>query len=228
MVLYSYLGGDLYYSVRSCTSYNGGLNWFPEGSVFDSTITTETYGVSDITARKGEGFGAVSPSRDGCFYRHRGYPSGSWSPAALFSDQDANPWIKASIERIAENSYGIIYVDDSTGVAYFDISQWPESGVEETITDGKNVLLLDVKPSISSGLTSIEYILSSSQNISLDVYDLLGNHVINLVSGEVPAGTHSASWDGKNASGNLVASGMYFCVLKATDGKNAEKLTLLR
>ena len=229
MVLYSYLGGDLYYSVRSCASYNGGLNWFPESSVFDSTITTETYGISDITARKGEGFGAVSPSRQGCFYRYRGYPSGAWSPATLFSEHDANPWIKPSIERLAENSYGIIYVDDSTQGAWFDISQWPQSGIEEPTTGEKEVSILDANPTVFSSRTSIEYILPTQQNISLDIYDLLGNQVINLVSGQVPAGKNSAVWDGKDASGNPVANGVYVCVLKSNEKSTAStKITLIK
>jgi len=225
MVLYSYLGGDLYYSVRSCASYNGGLNWFSEGSVFDSTITTETYGISDITARKGDGFGAVSPSRDGCFYRHRGYPSGAWSAAALFSDRDAEPQVKPAIERIAENSYGVIYVDYPTGVAWFDISEWPEPGVEEKLPEQ---ILLSATPSLFSSQTSIEYTLPTQQNISLDVYDVLGNHIKTLSSGEFPAGKNSVVWDGNDEVGNLVASGMYFCVLKTNDGEVVEKLTLLR
>ena len=226
MVLYSYLGGDLYYSVRSCASYNGGLNWFPESSVFDSTITTETYGISDITARKGDGFGAVSPSRDGCFYRYRGYPSGAWSPATLFSEHDANPWIKPSIERLAENSYGIIYVDDSTQGAWFNISQWPEPGIEEK---APGQVFLSVEPSIFSSQTSIEYTLPASQNISLDVYDVLGNHIKTLSSGNFPAGSYSSVWDGKDESGNSVASGMYFCVLKAnTTGSISTRITLIK
>jgi len=228
MVLYSYLGGDLYYSVRSCTSYNGGLNWFPEGSVFDSTITTETYGVSDITARKGEGFGAVTPSRDGCFYRYRGYPSGAWSPATLFSEHDANPWIKPSIERVATNSYGIIYVDDSTQGAWFDISQWP-SGIEETIPDESEASLLGAIPSVFTSRTSIEYILGAKQNISLDVYDILGNHVMNLASGQVSAGKNSVIWDGKDDSGNPVSNGVYLCVLKANEkSATSTKITLIK
>jgi hypothetical protein len=225
MVLYSYLGGDRYYSVRSCASYNGGLNWFPESSVFDSTITTGTYGASALTARKGEGFAAVSPSLDGCFYRHRGYPSGAWSSAEQFAHHDANPWVKPAIERVAENSYGIIYVDDSTGGAWFDISQWPEPGVEEKLPEQ---ILLSATPSLFSSQTSIEYTLPTQQNISLDVYDVLGNHIKTLSSGEFPAGKNSVVWDGNDEGGNLVASGMYFCVLKTNDGEVVEKLTLLR
>ena len=225
MVLYSYLGGDLYYSVRSCASYNGGLNWFPESSVFDSTITTGTYGASALTARKGEGFAAVSPSLDGCFYRHRGYPSGAWSSAELFSDRDANSSVKPAIERVAPNSYGIIYVDDSTGGAWFDISQWPEPGIEEK---SPGQVLLSVTPSIFSSRISIEYILPMSQNISLDVYDILGSHVETLAQGTVSAGRNSAVWDGNSSSGESVSSGMYFCVLKTDVESKVIRISLIK
>jgi len=223
-VLYPYCGGEFAYFVNSCASYDGGSNWSYEGSVFGPDATS--WGVSAITGRKRGGFGAVMTGYNYGVYRYRDYPAGVWSDTVHFTDGLVEPRIKPSIEWIATNSYGIVYVDRPTQGAWFDISQWPEPpGIEEK---SPGQILLNATPSVFTSQTSIEYTLGMKQNISLDVYDILGNHIINLVSGEIPAGKNSAGWDGKDDLGNSVASGMYFCVLETNTGEIVEKLTLLR
>jgi hypothetical protein len=224
MVLYPYCGGEFAYFVNSCASYDGGDNWEYEGTLFGPSGAT--WGVSAITARKGEGFGVVITDYNYGLYRHRDYPAGVWSDTVHFTDDMVKPQVKPAIEHIATNSYGIVYVDYPAQGAFFDISQWPESGIEEN-TPGE--MLLSVTPSLFSSRTSIEYILPTQQNISLDVYDVSGSHVKKLASGNIPAGSYSAVWDGKDASGNPVASGMYFCVLKANEkNSTSTKITLIR
>jgi hypothetical protein len=224
MVLYPYITGEFAYSVNSCASYNGGNSWEYEGSLFGPSGAT--YCASAITARKGEGFGVVITDYNYGLYRHRDYPAGVWSDTVHFTDDMVKPQVKPAIEHIATNSYGIVYVDYPAQGAFFDISQWPESGIEEN-TPGE--MLLSATPSLFSSRTSIEYILPTQQNISLDVYDVSGSHVKKLASGNIPAGSYSAVWDGKDASGNPVASGMYFCVLKANEkNSTSTKITLIR
>jgi hypothetical protein len=224
MVLYPYVFSEFGCAVNSCVSYDGGSNWEYEGTVFASSLTM---GAGDITARKGDGFGVAIPDYNFGLYTHRDYPPGDWSDTVHFTDAGTSYRIKPSIERIATNSYGIVYVDRPTMGAFFDISQWPEPpGIEEK---SQEQILLNVTLSLFSSQTSIEYILPTSQNISLDIYDILGNHIINLVSGSIQAGSHSTVWDGKDALGSPVASGMYFCVLKSNNKSTAsKKITLIK
>jgi hypothetical protein len=224
MVLYPYVFSEFGCIVKSCVSYDGGSNWEYEGNVYASSLTM---GVGDITARKGDGFGVVIADYNYAIYTHRDYPAGEWSDTVHFTNPGMTAYrIKPSIECIATNSYGIAYVDYPTMGAWFDISQWPESGIREE-TSGE--ILLDVSPLLFNTQTSMEYILPGKQNISLDVYNILGNHIKTLVSGEVPAGSYSASWDGRDDSGVPVASGVYLCVLK-TGGEQSmsRRLMLIR
>ncbi len=228
MVLYPYHRAEFDFAIKSYVSYDGGNSWEYEGILFN-VYGAENFCANAITARRGDGLGVVAIADNYGYYRHRSYPPGLWSIAASFTDYSVRHPVKPAIERIATNSYGIVYVDHPAQGAFFDISQWPVSGIEETITDGKNVLLLDVKPSVFSSRTSIEYTLAVKQEISLDVYDILGDHIKSLLNGEVSAGNHSASWDGKDASGNSVASGVYFCVLKANEMRCvSQKFTLIK
>jgi len=62
--------------------------------------------------------------------------------------------------------------------------------------------------------TKIEFTLSHSGFVSLQIYDILGRKVKTLVSEQVSSGYKSVLWDGKNDAEEEVASGIYFYQLK--------------
>jgi hypothetical protein len=71
--------------------------------------------------------------------------------------------------------------------------------------------------------TTISFNLPSRTFVSLKVFDLLGEEVASLVSGELPAGRYSEQW---NAS--LLPSGIYFCRVHAGSSTETRKLVLMR
>lgn len=77
--------------------------------------------------------------------------------------------------------------------------------------------------------TSISYELNRSGEVVLSVYDMLGKKVVDLHRGAQTAGSYSVSWDGRDASGIGVASGLYLYRL-AVDGQNSQSrvMTLLK
>jgi photosystem II stability/assembly factor-like uncharacterized protein len=64
--------------------------------------------------------------------------------------------------------------------------------------------------------TSISYGLPEQSYVRLRVFNMLGQNVRTLVSGAQGAGTYEVVWDGKNAAGQHVSSGLYFYRLEAT------------
>jgi len=76
--------------------------------------------------------------------------------------------------------------------------------------------------------TVIEFNLPEASQVSLNVYNILGQVVRTLVDEELPAGPHSVTWDGKNGQGSEVASGVYFYRIKAGNFESTERMTLLR
>jgi hypothetical protein len=68
--------------------------------------------------------------------------------------------------------------------------------------------------------TQIKYSLAKQSFVILSVYNLLGQHVRTLVHEEQAAGRITTVWDGRNAAGSVVGSGVYFYRLEArpTDG----------
>ena len=64
--------------------------------------------------------------------------------------------------------------------------------------------------------TTINYQLSTAGTVSLRIYDINGRLVRQLaVNSLQSAGQHRVRWDGRNDSGHLVASGVYFYRLRA-------------
>lgn len=76
--------------------------------------------------------------------------------------------------------------------------------------------------------TTISYRLPQSGKVSLVIYNVLGQEVNRLVNERQNAGVYSISWDGRDASGKTVASGMYFYRLQVEDDWITRKMILLK
>ncbi|MBU1471722.1 MAG: T9SS type A sorting domain-containing protein, partial [candidate division Zixibacteria bacterium] len=66
------------------------------------------------------------------------------------------------------------------------------------------------------------------QDVTLSVYNILGQRVRSLVEGETAPGTHEVLWNGSDDSGSPVASGIYFYRLDTADGQSTRKMMLLK
>ena len=81
--------------------------------------------------------------------------------------------------------------------------------------------------------TWIPFKLQKSSDISITIYDVHGQVVRKLELGSIPAGTYqtkakAAYWDGTNAIGERVASGVYFYQLKASEFSASRKMVILK
>lgn len=76
--------------------------------------------------------------------------------------------------------------------------------------------------------TTISFSLSTASDVSLVVYNALGQQVKQLVGGRLPVGLHEVTWDGTAARGNRVASGVYFYKLSTAETSRSRKMLLLK
>ena len=77
--------------------------------------------------------------------------------------------------------------------------------------------------------TQIRYQLHEPANVTLTVFNVLGQPVRTLVTGNVVAGVHSTNWDGRNNSGLSVGTGAYLYVMTTESGFRATgRMLLLR
>ena len=76
--------------------------------------------------------------------------------------------------------------------------------------------------------TAIRFDLPAAQSVKLAVFDAEGRQVIMLVDAQLPAGFHEVSWDGRDATGAPVASGLYFYRIEAGPLQETAKMLLLK
>ncbi len=76
--------------------------------------------------------------------------------------------------------------------------------------------------------TAIRYQLPEDCRVTLEIYNLLGEKVKTLISGEQKANYYTAYWDGKDAEGKEISSGIYFYKLQAGSFTQTRKLVILK
>ncbi len=76
--------------------------------------------------------------------------------------------------------------------------------------------------------TMIAFELEAAGRAKLDVFDAAGRFVKTLVDETLPAARHEVNWNGKDASGRSVASGVYFYSITANGLRDTKKMILLR
>lgn len=81
--------------------------------------------------------------------------------------------------------------------------------------------------------TWIPYDLAQDANVHIHIYNLKGQSILQLSLGFQTAGTYrtrsrAAYWDGRNAAGELVASGVYFYTLQAGQVKTTRQMVIIK
>ncbi|MDP2363989.1 MAG: FlgD immunoglobulin-like domain containing protein, partial [Ignavibacteria bacterium] len=76
--------------------------------------------------------------------------------------------------------------------------------------------------------TSVQFSVPVDGFVTIKVYDMLGQAVTDLYSGNAQAGSYTLNWDGKDNSGNAVSSGSYIYKMTAGDFVQSKKMTLLK
>jgi hypothetical protein len=74
----------------------------------------------------------------------------------------------------------------------------------------------------------IPYALPAESEVRLQVFDMLGRLTREIVRARQAAGTYEAFWDGRNALGGPVTSGIYFVVLNAGAQIKTQKIVVTR
>ena len=88
--------------------------------------------------------------------------------------------------------------------------------------------LVDVRPNPFNPRAAVTFDLAVAGRAQLSVYDLRGALVRRLVDTELPAGRHTAVWDGCDQSGQGVASGVYVARFQTGETRQMKSMALVR
>ncbi|MBD3288642.1 T9SS type A sorting domain-containing protein, partial [candidate division KSB1 bacterium] len=87
----------------------------------------------------------------------------------------------------------------------------------------KNFALLQNYPNPFNVTTKIEYFVPRNGQVSLKIYNILGEEVRELVNREQLSGTYAVEWSGETNNGKSAASGVYLYRLKFNDNTILER-----
>jgi hypothetical protein len=128
----------------------------------------------------------------------------SWNGPGLYSDTSAiDNWLTVT----GQTSFGDWVISDADDAGALPVENDP-------IITGDYELLQNY-PNPFNPSTKIQFQVSSRTQVTLKVYDVLGNEVATLVNEEKPAGNYEVEFNPVSRNRNL-ASGIYFYQLKAT------------
>jgi hypothetical protein len=95
-------------------------------------------------------------------------------------------------------------------------------------TPAASVSLRQNHPNPFNPGTHIPFVIDGVQHVSLSIYDTSGRLIRTLVDRKMNPGSHSVEWDGTDADGGRVASGVYFYRLTAGKRTLTRKALLLK
>jgi len=100
----------------------------------------------------------------------------------------------------------------------------PPPGIKNRYQSSTKGVTLDQNyPNPFNPTTTIEFDLQKTSEVSLKVFNILGEEVETLVSDRLSAGSYSYDWDARN-----LASGVYLYRLQASDYIETKKMVVMK
>ena len=178
----------------------------------------------------GSGFGDFNNMLDYMQYGSAGHQRESVAVSA-------GVWVANEFVASSEAGMSLQFVDNGTpGSGNWVTAAATPNEANQTSTsiddfdEAPNAFRLHANyPNPFNPTTAISYDLQQNGNVHLAVYDVFGREIAELVNNTQASGTYSVNWNGQDASGQTVASGVYFYRL-TLDGitSRSRVMTLLK
>ena len=216
---------------------------FP-GLIIDLTST----GTSYIGLVSDDEHGVITVWRDNrnnpntSFYAQRIDSSGNflWDSTGVELHTTSETLILAKpIALYPDMQGGGIFVWDEFGIFMKQICRHgnlgevdPPLGIRDHHSRPHQYFLYQNYPNTFNPTTTIQYQLPSDSKVRIEIYNILGQRVRTLINRKQKAGVYKTTWDGRNAYGSRVASGLYIYRIKAEAGSKtflqAKKMLLVK
>lgn len=102
------------------------------------------------------------------------------------------------------------------------------NGIDDSPDGVTQVTLGPATPNPFNPATAIYFALPEAMRVNLSIYDVKGRRVATLLDETREAGGNSVHWDGRDARGEALASGIYFYRLKTEKEVFTRKIVLVK
>ena len=139
------------------------------------------------------------------------------------------------VQRGQGSSYNFVDADVAAGVEYayrvvVSKQDQPLDQLELSITTPlpRAVVLEQNRPNPFNPRTTIRFALPEAGAVSVEIFDSRGRWVTTVLDGARPAGTTEVIWDGTDAAGQAVGSGVYHYRLRTASREETRRMLLVR
>lgn len=175
----------------------------PGDHIWTTTVTTSNCGQMDTIHY-----------RFSCFYPGADSANNGVKPL----DNEFGGVLSHSLSPHASPSNSTIYMNTVWGSALSAVKDATENG-----RSNNDFVLLQNYPNPFNPETRIQFVIPEAMKATVKVFDILGREIITLIDGEMAAGAHAVSFNGKS-----LQSGMYICRLQAGKYTLTKKMLLLK
>jgi hypothetical protein len=140
-------------------------------------------------------------------------------------------FLQQPINLRSEPSYSFSHAGGNT-VRRFKLVVGSRTFINQTLGDvqilPEEYELLPIFPNPFNSSSTIRYALPEPTHVTLNVFNVVGNHVATLVDRTEAEGYHSLVWDGSGIQGNILPSGLYFLQLQAGATQLGQTVVIVR
>ncbi len=156
--------------------------------------------------------------------RYKGYNGTTWSNSVQVSDDgiDVTGIQKPEVGELAGDVPVFAYGGANYIGVYFDNFSWTPTSVENELTPVAFSLEQNY-PNPFNPATMIKFNIPEATNVSLKIYDVLGNEIATLLNEEKNKGSYEVNFNATNLS-----SGIYFYKLEAGNFVQTRKMILMK
>ncbi len=95
-------------------------------------------------------------------------------------------------------------------------------------TTPKEFALSQNYPNPFNPTTRFRVDVAKTSQVEVSVYDILGRKIVSILNGEKSEGSYTMEWNGKDAQGMTMPTGMYFIRMTAGDFTDSKKVMLMK
>jgi photosystem II stability/assembly factor-like uncharacterized protein len=212
--LTAWVGGSGYSGPAVYKTVDGGINWSRMGTRLPPTL------VYDLALESAENEVLYAATEAGPFRYDDDlgeweYIGGAEAPLTTY-------WCVESVpadQLVRFGTYG-------RGIWDFDVAS-PLSPVEDQTPMVSNFSMANY-PNPFNPSTTLKFNLPQDGMAQVDVFDLAGRRIARLHSGELTAGMHEMTWNGRTDEGTSCASGVYLATVNTQGRTESLRMTLAK
>ncbi len=156
------------------------------------------------------------------------YSTGSGSGTAYFTITSGEVTVNYIRFQMFSISPSTLLLEFFIPVSYDFVSPTAADSPISDPTTPSSCILYQNYPNPFNPSTAIKYKMLKQGHVTISVYNTLGQEISTIVNEMQPVGLHTESWNGTDADGNSVPSGIYFYRIVTDDFVDARKMVLLK